>query len=63
MRGGGVGWVLALTIASANTVSAGIDEWTSLGPDGGSITALVVDPQNAGRSCISTPPATQATTR
>ena len=32
--------------AGSETAWAGINEWTSIGPDGGSIQALAIDPQN-----------------
>jgi len=38
--------VLAVTGVGAGTLWAGINEWTSLGPDGGGARSLAVDPQN-----------------
>ena len=41
-------WIAMLAILGARTAWAGDNVWTSLGPDGGSISALVIDPQNTG---------------
>src|ERR1700686_1538203 len=38
----------------AGSAWAGINEWTSIGPDGGSIQALAIDPQNPGTVYAST---------
>lgn len=41
--------VLLLLLAFATrSAEAGIDRWTPLGPDGGTITALAADPQGTG---------------
>jgi photosystem II stability/assembly factor-like uncharacterized protein len=37
---------LLAAIAASVTLQAGVNEWTSLGPEGGSIRMLVVDPRN-----------------
>jgi photosystem II stability/assembly factor-like uncharacterized protein len=37
-----------LTMFRAGTVRAGDNVWTSLGPQGGSVTVLAIDPQNSG---------------
>jgi hypothetical protein len=39
-------WITMLAMFGTRTVWAGDHVWTSLGPDGGSISALVIDPQN-----------------
>src|SRR5947208_1049766 len=39
-------WITMLAIFGTRTGWAGDNVWTSLGPDGGSISALVIDPQN-----------------
>lgn len=36
-----------ITIVALSTAWAGINEWTSLGPYGGKMTAIVIDPQNS----------------
>ncbi len=43
-------WVSALLagIAAAHPAEAGVDRWTPLGPDGGDVQRLVVDPTAAG---------------
>jgi photosystem II stability/assembly factor-like uncharacterized protein len=43
---GAVGIFISLFIGNRSPVSAGINRWTSLGPDGGPITALAIDPQD-----------------
>jgi|SRR5579871_5469530 len=43
-RGAGACWIGALTVVVTASGFAGVNKWTSLGPDGGFITALVVDP-------------------
>jgi photosystem II stability/assembly factor-like uncharacterized protein len=40
--------------AGSETAWAGINEWTSIGPDGGSIQALAIDPQNPATVYAST---------
>jgi hypothetical protein len=45
---------LVLFGAGSETAWAGINEWTSIGPDGGSIQALAIDPQNPGTVYAST---------
>ena len=37
---------LSILGPASQTVWAGINEWTSLGPDGGGVRALAIDPQN-----------------
>jgi hypothetical protein len=39
-------WIWLLAIFGAHMVWAGENVWTSLGPDGGAVSALVIDPQN-----------------
>jgi photosystem II stability/assembly factor-like uncharacterized protein len=43
-----------LVMFGAGSAWAGINEWTSIGPDGGSIQALAIDPQNPGTVYAST---------
>src|SRR5450759_4638855 len=38
--------LLAISVMQSRTVWAGINVWTSIGPKGGSIQALAIDPQN-----------------
>jgi hypothetical protein len=40
--------LLAFLGMGSRTVWAGINAWTSIGPDGGSVQALAIDPQNLG---------------
>jgi hypothetical protein len=40
--------------AGSEKAWAGINEWTSIGPDGGYIQALAIDPQNPGTVYAST---------
>src|SRR5437763_3475610 len=39
-------WIVVFAIFATGSVWAGDNVWTSLGPDGGSISSLVIDPQN-----------------
>lgn len=41
-------FLLVLLVAATRSAEAGIDRWTPLGPDGGTITALAADPQIHG---------------
>jgi len=40
--------IVAILVTGPRTLSAGTNVWTSLGPEGGSIDRLVVDPQSPG---------------
>src|SRR5260370_40138062 len=46
---------LVMLGAGAGTAWAGINEWTSVGPEGGFFQALAVDPQNPGTVYAATP--------
>jgi photosystem II stability/assembly factor-like uncharacterized protein len=37
--------VILLTTSQAGTASAGINVWTSIGPEGGTISSLAIDPK------------------
>jgi hypothetical protein len=39
-------WIAMLAIFGTSTVQAGINQWTPIGPFGGSARALAIDPQN-----------------
>jgi hypothetical protein len=39
--------LILLSLTILGTVQAGVNEWTAIGPDGGDIAAVVIDPQNS----------------
>ena len=39
-------WIAMLAIFGTRTVQAGINQWTPIGPFGGSARAMAIDPQN-----------------
>src|SRR5689334_315819 len=41
-------WVTMFAIVGAGSVRAGTNGWTSIGPEGGEILAISVDPHNPG---------------
>ena len=41
-------FVVLAAMAASTALWAGINEWTSLGPEGGSIRNLSIDPANPG---------------
>ena len=44
--GGSVVLTAILAIALSGTLSAGTNQWTSIGPDGGTVQSLAADPRN-----------------
>src|SRR5436190_21815094 len=41
-------WLAAPAIVAQGSLYGGIDDWTNVGPEGGSFWQLAVDPQNSG---------------
>jgi photosystem II stability/assembly factor-like uncharacterized protein len=54
MRSVSVPMSLAVALLAAPGLSAGINQWTRLGQDTGAVTALALDPRNAGTAYAST---------
>ena len=39
-------WIVLAVLLGTGTLRAGINVWTSIGPEGGQVFALAIDPQN-----------------
>src|SRR5262249_14547193 len=48
-------FVLSIVLIAPGAVRAGVNVWTSHGPDGGGVRALVIDPQDPGTVYALTP--------
>ena len=48
-------WIALIAVALSVTLSAGTNVWTSVGPEGGSVQSLAVDPRNPSTVFAATP--------